>query len=106
MDSTTCLMSWSKPRSTCELTPCNPTVPERAAIQPGDPILKCQGSLEVMLGGGAISFGSISIGPAFTASTLAKSAPAKKSNFIFLGGFCARQTSALRKFLALVHPHN
>jgi len=59
-----------------------------------------------MLGGGAISFGSISIGPAFTAPTIAKSAPAKKSNFIFIGGFCARQSSVLRKLLALVDPHN
>src|SRR6266478_8117362 len=100
-----CLMSLSKPRYTCELTPCNPTVPERAAIQPGDPRSKYQGSLEVMLGGGAISFGSISIGPAFTAPTIAKSAPAKKSNFIFIGGFCARQSSVLRKLLALVDPH-
>jgi hypothetical protein len=59
-----------------------------------------------MLGGGAISFGSISIGPALTAPTIAKSAPAKKSNFIFIGGFCARQSSVLRKLLAIVDPHN
>jgi hypothetical protein len=41
-----------------------------------------------------------------TAPTIAKSAPAKKSNFIFIGGFCARQSSVLRKLLAIVDPHN
>src|SRR6266478_3148058 len=96
-----CLMSLSKPRYTCELTPCSPTVPERLASQPGDPRLKYQGSLEVMLGGGAISFDSSSNGPAHIGLTAANRATAKKDNFILTTRVCGCRRSNSRKLIVI-----
>src|SRR2546428_631652 len=51
MRESTCLIILSKPTSTSTLTPCKPTSPERLAIQPGEPRLKCHWS-SVIYGGG------------------------------------------------------
>src|SRR4029077_4743836 len=96
-----------KSTSTLEVCPCSPMSPETKASQPGNPILKCQGSLSVIVGGGGVSFGSSSSGPAATPATAANSATAKKHNFIFIARFCGRGCSNPRKiYWSLVDPRD
>src|SRR6266513_3646298 len=83
--------------STYELLPRSPISPETLASQPGTPRLKCQGSLSVIVGAGAISFDSSSAGPARIGLTAANSAHAKKNNFIFMAGILWLAKLAFKK---------
>src|SRR2546423_5773232 len=103
----TWLIILPKSTSTLEVCPCSPMSPETKASQPGNPILNCQGSLSVIVGGGATSFDSSSNGPAATPPTAANSAPAKKDNFILIARFCGRGRLNPRKIhWSLVDPHD
>src|SRR6266446_5064042 len=93
------------PMSTSTLTPCKPTSPERLAIQPGEPRLKCHWS-SVIIGGGAVSFGSSSTGPATKPPTTAATAPAKKNSFVLTGSILWPRNRKSKKINRSLVPHD
>src|SRR6266699_4317448 len=93
------------PMSTCVLTPCKPTSPERLASQPGEARLKCHWS-SVIIGGGAVSFGASSTGPATRPPTDAATAHAKKNSFVLTGSILWSRKRKSRKINRSLVPHD
>src|SRR6266513_3445111 len=78
------------------LCPLIPIVPSMPAIQPGAAIVKCQGSLSVIVGC-VVSFGASSIEPASTLPTAANSVRVKRENLVLMTRFYCPKRPNLRK---------